>query len=40
MDKNSIRVAEVFEWIRRPSGLLRFCKWIRTPSGLLGPVNG
>ena len=40
MDKNTIRVAEVCEWIRTPSGLLRPCEWIRTPSGLLRPVNG
>ena len=39
MDKNTIRVAEVCEWIRTPSGL-KACEWIRTPSGLLRSVNG
>ena len=52
MDKNTIRVAEVCEWIRIPSGLLRYVndkntirvaeayEWIRTSSGLLRPMYG
>ena len=52
MDKKTIRVAEVCEWIRTPSGLLRpvngyehhqgaeVCEWIRKTSGLLRSVNG
>ena len=39
MDKNTIRVAEVCEWIRTIR-VAEACEWIRTPSGLLRPVNG
>ena len=37
MDKNTIRIAEACEWIRR---VAEACEWIRTPSGLLRSVNG
>ena len=39
MDKNTIRVAEACEWIRKPSGLLRSVNGYNT-SGLLRSVNG
>ena len=39
MDKNTIRVAEVCEWIRTHR-VAEACEWIRIPSGLLRHVNG